>query len=135
MMEPLADERKIVIRCDSAPVKMKFDRQRMRQALLNLLSNAVKYNLDEGKIEVVLSEVGGEVSLSVRDTGPGMSQEALEHVFERFYRIDKARTRDGKNGTGLGLAITKAIIETHGGRIEVESELGVGSVFRVVLPR
>lgn len=135
MMEPLADERKIVIRCDLASVKMKFDRQRMRQALLNLLSNAVKYNLDEGEIEVVLREENQEVVLAIRDTGPGMGPENLEHVFERFYRVDKARTRDGKNGTGLGLAITKAIVEAHEGRIEVESEVGVGTVFRVVLPR
>ena len=134
MIEPLADERKIVIRCELESVKMEFDRQRMRQALLNLLSNAVKYNHDEGGIEVVLGEENGEVSLAVRDTGPGMSAEALEHVFERFYRADKARTRDGKNGTGLGLAITKAIIEAHGGRVEVESVVGEGSVFRVVLP-
>lgn len=134
MMEPLADERKIVIRCDLASVKMKFDRQRMRQALLNLLSNAVKYDRDEGEIEVVLREENQEVVLAIRDTGPGMSPENLEHVFERFYRVDKARTRDGRNGTGLGLAITKAIVEAHEGRIEVESEVGVGTVFRVILP-
>lgn len=135
MIEPLADERKIVIRCELEPLKLKFDRQRMRQALLNLLSNAVKYNCHEGEIKVVLSEGDGEVSLVIRDTGPGMGAEALEHVFERFYRADKARTREGKNGTGLGLAITKAIVEAHEGRIEVASERGKGSVFRVVLPK
>ncbi|MFT6861688.1 MAG: two-component system OmpR family sensor kinase [Akkermansiaceae bacterium] len=135
MIEPLADERKIVIHCELEPLKLKFDRQRMRQAFLNLLSNAVKYNCHEGEIKVVLSEGDGEVSLVIRDTGPGMGAEALEHVFERFYRADKARTRDGKNGTGLGLAITKAIVEAHEGRIEVASERGKGSVFRVVLPK
>ena len=131
MIEPLADEKKIVIRCELAPVKMKFDTQKMRQSLLNLLSNAVKYNCEEGEIEVVLKNVEGEVKLSIRDTGPGMNEGMREHIFERFYRADKVRTRTGKTGTGLGLAITKAIVEAHGGRIEARSEVGVGSIFEI----
>ena len=131
MIEPLADEKQLTISCELSPARMKFDSQKMRQALLNLLSNAVKYNREEGEIGVKLTSVDGRVLLSIRDTGPGISEEALPHVFERFYRVDKARTRGGRSGTGLGLAITKAIIEAHGGRIEVKSEVGVGSVFEL----
>jgi two-component system OmpR family sensor kinase len=134
MIEPLADEKKITIRCELASVKMNFDPQKMRQALLNLLSNAVKYNREEGEIAVILEEVDEEVLLEVRDTGAGIEGKVLEHVFERFYRVDRARTQGGRNGTGLGLAITKAIIEAHGGRIRVTSEVGEGSIFSLNLP-
>lgn len=135
MIEPLADEKKIAIHCELASVKMDFDPQKMRQALLNLLSNAVKYNQEEGEIGVTLKEVNGEALLEVRDTGAGMNGEVLEHVFERFYRVDRARTQNGRNGTGLGLAITKAIIEAHGGRIGVTSEMGTGSTFSINIPK
>lgn len=134
MIEPLADERGITIRCDLESVKSEFDSQKMRQALLNLLSNAVKYNHEGGGIAVNLKKIDGEVHWSVGDTGPGMDATALGHVFERFYRVDKARTRKGRNGTGLGLAITKAIVEAHGGAISVESEVGQGTTFKVMLP-
>lgn len=137
MIEPLADEKKITIRCDLDEVTAVFDAQKIRQALLNLLSNAVKYNREEGEIEVSLKETPGEVVLTIRDTGPGIGEDALPHLFDRFYRVDRARTqtRDGRGGTGLGLAITKAIIEGHGGAIKATSEVGVGSVFEVRLPR
>jgi signal transduction histidine kinase len=106
----------------------------MRQALLNLLGNAVKYNREEGEIEVTLNRIGAEIIWSVRDTGQGMELAILKHIFERFYRVDKARTRTGRNGTGLGLPITKAIVEAHGGTISVESEVGKGTTFQIRLP-
>ncbi len=134
MIEPLADERGIKIRCDLESVKSEFDSQKMRQALLNLLSNAVKYNREGGAILVGLKKEEGKAHWSVSDTGNGMDAEAIEHVFERFYRVDKARTRSGRSGTGLGLPITKAIVEAHGGMISVESAVGQGTVFRVILP-
>ena len=135
MIEPLAQEKGIKVHDEIDKMIMVFDAQKMRQALLNLLSNAVKYNHEGGKIEVTLNEENDEARLSIRDTGPGISKDALPHVFERFYRVDKARKRGGTGGTGLGLAITRAIIESHDGQIEVESELGEGTIFRVQLPK
>ncbi|MEN8772464.1 MAG: ATP-binding protein [Akkermansiaceae bacterium] len=134
MIAPLADEREIKVECDLESVKAEFDSQKMRQALLNLLSNAVKYNHERGEILVGLKKVGEEAHWSVRDTGLGMDVESLEHVFERFFQVNRARTRKGRNGTGLGLPITKAIVEAHGGTIAVESKVGQGAVFRLVLP-
>jgi two-component system sensor histidine kinase VicK len=94
----------------------------------------VKYNNEGGGILVRLKKCGAGIHWSVSDTGPGMDAAAQEQVFERFYRVDKARTRTGRNGTGLGLPITKAIVEAHGGQISVESEVGQGTTFRVDLP-
>lgn len=134
MIEPLASERGIKIKCNLQSLKSEFDPPKMRQALLNLLVNAVKYNREGGGIEVILTRIEAEACWSVRDTGLGMEEVALKHVFERFYRGDKARTRTGRNGTGLGLPITKAIVEAHGGTISVESEVGQGTIFQVNLP-
>ena len=134
MIEPLADERGIKIKCNLQPIKAEFDPPKMRQALLNLLANAVKYNREEGEIEVTLNKIGAEIFWSVRDAGPGMESLALKHIFERFYQVDKARTRTGRKGTGLGLPITQAIVEAHGGTISVESEVGKGTIFQVKLP-
>lgn len=134
MIEPLADERGIKIKCNLQPIKAEFDPSKMRQALLNLLANAVKYNQEEGEIEVTLNKIGAEIVWSVRDAGPGMESSALKHIFERFYQVDKARTRTGRKGTGLGLPITQAIVEAHGGTISVESEIGKGTIFQVKLP-
>jgi len=115
-------------------MKAEFDPSKMRQALLNLLGNAVKYNREEGEIEVTLNKIGAEILWSVRDTGPGIEPVALKNIFGRFYQVDKARTRTGRNGTGLGLPITKAIVEAHGGTISVESEVEKGTTFHVSLP-
>ena len=134
MIEPLADERGIKVTCNLQSTKAEFDSSKMRQALLNLLGNAVKYNREEGEIVVTLNRIGAEIIWSVRDTGRGMELAILKHIFERFYRVDKARTRTGRNGTGLGLPITKAIVEAHGGTISVESEVGKGTTFQVKLP-
>jgi two-component system OmpR family sensor kinase len=109
-----------------------FDRTRIRQALSILLDNAVKYTPEGGKIEVEARESNGVAELAVSDTGVGISQEQLSLVFERFYRADKARTR---GGAGLGLAIARQIAEAHGGRIEVQSEPGRGSIFVLQIPQ
>ncbi len=108
---------------------------RLEQVWVNLLTNAVKYNRPGGsvKIEVSSDAARGEACVAVRDTGQGIPAAAIERIFERFYRVDKGRSRD-QGGTGLGLAIVKHIVRAHRGRIEVESEPGVGSVFRVHLP-
>jgi heavy metal sensor kinase len=134
LIEPLADDRGIKIKCDLQSMKTEFDPSKMRQALLNLLGNAVKYNREGGEIEITLNKIGAEILWSVRDTGPGIESVALKSIFERFFQVDKARTRTGRNGTGLGLPITKAIVEAHRGTISVVSEVGKGTTFEVKLP-
>jgi heavy metal sensor kinase len=134
MIEPLAEEKRVTIECTLENLTTGYDEQKIRQALLNLLGNAVKYQREGGSIQITLSTAGGEVVLTVADSGPGIDPENLPHLFERFYRVDRARKREGRGGTGLGLAITKAIVEGHGGSISVTSELGKGTVFEVRLP-
>ncbi len=108
------------------------DDEQLVQVVLNLVSNAIRYSID-GEIRVNLHQRGSEAVLEVADTGIGIASEHLPRIFERFYRIDRARSRE-TGGTGLGLSIVRHIVESHGGRIEVESELNVGSTFRVFLP-
>ena len=109
------------------------DPQRFSQVVDNLLSNAVKYTPAGGRIEVDLSIIHDRVELVVLDTGIGISRGDSHHVFSRFFRTSRA-ARQSIQGIGLGLSITKAIVESHGGRIEVDSEEGSGSAFRVRLP-
>ena len=106
----------------------------LEQAVVNLVDNAIKYSAEGSPVEVSLEDVGDEIVVSVRDRGQGVSREHLPRLFERFYRVDKARSRD-MGGTGLGLAIVKHIAQVHGGRVSVESAVGVGSTFRIHLPR
>jgi len=103
------------------------------QAVFNLVDNAVRYSEDGGRVAVSAGEESGEVVVTVQDRGSGIAAEHLPRIFERFYRVDKARTRD-QGGTGLGLAIVKHIVQAHGGRVTVESRVGEGSVFRIHLP-
>jgi heavy metal sensor kinase len=109
------------------------DAHALRRLFLILLDNAVKYTPQGGMFEVSLAEGDGFVIGSVRDTGIGIAADDLPHIFDRFYRVDRARSRD-QGGTGLGLAIGRWIIEAHGGTISVQSELNRGSLFRVQLP-
>jgi PAS domain S-box-containing protein len=110
------------------------DEQRLRQVLDNLISNAIKYSPDGGEIEVGGTRSGDNLTVYVRDQGVGLSEVEQERVFERFYRVDGALSRRTQ-GTGLGLFLARAIIETHGGRIWVESQPGKGSVFYFTLPQ
>lgn len=110
------------------------DKVRFEQALINLLDNAVKFNRASGAVRVSAERASdGNVLVMISDTGVGIPSEDLSRIFERFYRVDKARSRE-MGGTGLGLAIVKHIIERMGGTVRVESQLGKGSVFTVVLP-
>jgi heavy metal sensor kinase len=114
-------------------IRIRGDELRLRQMLLNLISNGVKYTSAEGSLEIVLAREGGFARIGIVDSGIGIDAEHLPHIFDRFYRIDKARNRmDG--GTGLGLAIVKWIAEAHGGSISVTSEINKGSSFSVLLP-
>ncbi|MDT0050553.1 ATP-binding protein [Listeria cossartiae subsp. cayugensis] len=118
----------------STPVTIETDRDKLQQILINLLSNAINYTPVDGKVEVKLIEQEAEVIIEVTDNGIGIPAKDIDRVFERFYRVDKARSRHS-GGTGLGLSIVKHLVENCGGRIEVESQEEVGSTFRVTLPK
>jgi signal transduction histidine kinase len=109
------------------------DADRLRQVLDNLINNAIRYTPEGGCIELSLHCLGDEAVITIADTGQGIAPEDLPHIFDRFYRADKARTR-AAGGTGLGLSIVKWIVDAHNGRIEVESTPGEGSVFHIYLP-
>jgi heavy metal sensor kinase len=109
------------------------DKLGIGQLLFNLIYNAIKYTLQGGRIEISLEQTDNWAIIKVVDTGIGIAEEDLPHIFDRFYRVDKARTT-GAGGVGLGLSICKEIAEVHSGKIEVESEAGKGSVFKVYLP-
>ncbi|MCU0510222.1 MAG: cell wall metabolism sensor histidine kinase WalK [Anaerolineae bacterium] len=108
------------------------DADRLRQLLLNLVDNAIKYTPSGGDVTLTLKREAGWVLVSVADTGCGIPEEDLPHIFERFYRADRSRARPG--GAGLGLSIAKWVAEAHGGELEVESEVGQGTVFTLYLP-
>jgi signal transduction histidine kinase len=110
-----------------------IDSQRISQVLRNILGNALEHTTSGGSIIVSAGWQGGWVEVNVVDTGEGISEEYLPNVFERFYRVDKSRTR-ATGGSGLGLTIVKHLVEAHGGKIEVQSQLGKGSHFKFTLP-
>ncbi|HYW30736.1 MAG TPA: ATP-binding protein [Gemmatimonas sp.] len=111
------------------------DVTRLRQLMLNLVTNAIKYTPRGGTVEIMLARVGGEVVLTVRDTGIGIAAADLPYVFERFWRADRVRSRASeRGGFGLGLAICRWIAQAHGGTLTVQSRLGRGSTFTVLLP-
>jgi heavy metal sensor kinase len=115
------------------PVTVQGDELRLHELLLNLVDNAVKYSRPGGKVALALARDGATARLSVTDDGIGIAAEAQARIFDRFYRADNARAH-AREGTGLGLAICKWIVEAHHGRIEVQSTVGQGSTFTVVLP-
>ena len=109
------------------------DEDRLKQLLLNLVDNAIKYTLPGGAVRLSLAKEKGWANLIVSDTGIGIPAEDLPHIFDRFYRVDKARSR-AQGGSGLGLAIAKWIVLAHGGTIQVDSTVGQGTTFRITLP-
>jgi two-component system, OmpR family, sensor kinase len=110
------------------------DRDRLKQVFINLVANAVQYTPQGGEIFVSLEKIGEQARIICRDTGPGIPAEDLPHIFERFYRAEKSRTRRETTGFGLGLSIANWIVERHGGRIEVNSQEGKGTTFAIWLP-
>lgn len=113
--------------------KVLANRGQIKQVVLNLLDNAFKYTPTDGQVRLSARRAGDWVKVAVADTGIGIPQEELGRIFERFYRVDKARSR-AQGGTGLGLSIVKHIVEGHGGKVQVESELNQGSVFSFTVP-
>ncbi|OLD71622.1 MAG: hypothetical protein AUF68_09665 [Verrucomicrobia bacterium 13_1_20CM_54_28] len=124
---------KVIVDLPPEALTLRVDGTRLEEVLYNLLDNAVKFSPENGQIHLRATRRGSDMVLSVTDNGVGIGKEHLPRIFERFYRADKARSRE-LGGTGLGLAIVKHIAQLHGGRVEAESELGRGTTIRVVLP-
>lgn len=134
MRRPAFEEKGVVLTVDTDTAVVAGDPVRLGQVIDNLLSNAVRYTDPGGSVRVGVASRGNEVTLVVQDTGIGVSAEELPHVFERFWRSEKSRSRD-RGGAGIGLAIVHALVTAHDGRVEVTSSPGHGSTFTVVLPR
>jgi signal transduction histidine kinase len=132
-LRPLADQKHVRLELGGSSYEAQADPQRLHQALTNFIENAIKFTQAGGEVAVTSWRRNGEVGVTVRDNGPGIPQEARAHVFDRFYRADPARGRDG-SGSGLGLAICREIAEAHGGRVWVDSQEGTGSSFSLALP-
>lgn len=122
----------LVLECN-APAVVQGDRHRLTQMLWNLVENALRYTEPGGRVALCSRLSEGALELKVTDTGIGIPAEHIPRLFERFYRVDRARSRD-QSSTGLGLPIVKQVADAHGGRVRVESRLGAGSTFVVVLP-
>ena len=151
--QPLVESKGISLTCDAQPITLTADENRLRQLLFNLIDNAIKYTPSGGSVKVTgvmeywsdgvlepqqpqhssTPTLQHSIRLTVADTGIGIPSEHLPHIFDRFYRVDKARSRE-MGGSGLGLSICRWIAEAHGGTITVTSEVGKGSAFTVRLP-
>ncbi|WP_181349805.1 two-component system histidine kinase PnpS [Thalassobacillus sp. CUG 92003] len=135
LIEQHAKQKSLKIQKDiSASAMIEGDSGRLKQVILNLLTNAVNYTPEHGEIGIRIVDGEADVTLSITDTGVGMPQEEISRIFERFYRVDKARSRNS-GGTGLGLAIVKHIVEAHQGSIEVVSAPDAGTTFHITLPK
>lgn len=133
-IEVLCEEKGLSFQLGQAPdLVVKGDEARLRELFMNLLDNAIRYTPAPGTVSVSLRREGQMAIVAVTDTGIGIPAEDIPFIFERFYRVDKSRSR-AEGGSGLGLAICKHIVEAHGGKIEVESQVGMGSTFSVWIP-
>ena len=124
---------KIALETDDETIEIFGDKRQLRSALANLLDNSIKYSEPGSPVEIVIRQRSSEVDISVTDHGIGIPQKDIERIFERFYRVDQARSRQ-TGGTGLGLSIVRHAISNHKGVVEVESREGSGSTFRILLP-
>ena len=133
-LEPAADKAKLTLQAQIAEdITLKGDESKLSQVVYNLIDNAIKYTPEGGAVTVTLAADSRNVSLRVQDNGIGIPEEDIAHIFDRFYRVDKARSR-ATGGTGLGLSIVRQMVQLHGGDIQVESTANQGSVFTVTLP-
>ena len=136
-LEKIAQDRKVTLRVKPdqlQEVRVKADPQRIEQVMVNLIENAIKYNNEGGKVIIHFDEEKKYFGVSVRDNGPGIPPEHLTRIFERFYRVDKSRSKE-RGGTGLGLAIVKHILNGHGTKIAVMSKLDKGTTFTFKLEK
>jgi len=134
VLKPLAQKGKIMLECD-IPTELGIlqgDESKIESVISNIVNNAIKFTPEGGRISVSAHYRGDELFFKVSDTGVGIPKESLTKIFDRFYRV--YREGEQVQGTGLGLAIVKEIVQMHGGRIDVESEVGKGTTFTVVLP-
>ena len=125
---------KLILNCADEAIDVKADAQRIEQVLINLVDNGIKYGHQDGKVTVLIEDRKKSYLISVKDNGPGISEKHLPRLFERFYRIDKSRTKLS-GGTGLGLSIVKHIVHAHGSKIQVESKVDKGTSFSFKLER
>jgi signal transduction histidine kinase len=133
-MRPLAESRGVQLHAEAdGPALLRGDGMRLRQVFYNVVDNAIKYTAEGGTVTVHCGRQGGETVVTVADTGVGIPPEHLPRVFDRFYRVDRARSRE-QGGTGLGLSIARSIVAAHGGRIELHSAPGRGTTCTVTLP-
>jgi two-component sensor histidine kinase len=133
LTKPLAERRGITFDLDLTPVELNADSEQIARVVINLFTNAINYNREDGRVHVGLTTERHEAVLTVHDSGIGIAQDDVPGIFDRFQRLDKARSRE-LGGSGLGLAIARAIVNAHGGTLECESEVGEGSTFTVRLP-
>ncbi|MCX7615677.1 MAG: ATP-binding protein, partial [Clostridiales bacterium] len=132
--EPEFHKKKVEMHFLGNKVNINADKDKISQVLINLISNSLKYTPSGGRVDVMLSSEDQDIQFVIKDTGEGISKEDLPFIFERFYRADQSRSRL-TGGSGLGLSITKAIIESHKGKIDVKSKIGEGTTFTVSLPK
>ena len=134
ILEGAADKKGIILTCEiDESVNIMANRDRIKQMLINLIDNGIKYNSENGSVSIRAERLGGKIFISIKDSGIGIAREHLSRIFERFYRVDKGRSRN-MGGTGLGLSIVKHIVNLYNGDIKVNSEPGKGTEFIINLP-
>ena len=134
MVRPLAEAHGLQLHLErNGPINLHTDPNKFREIVSNLLHNAIAYNRPRGEVTVGVQARKGKVELEVKDTGIGISEDAVSHIFDRFYRVDSSRHAEGSH-SGLGLSIVKGYVDLMGGDIRVESRLGQGSTFHIELP-
>lgn len=127
-------EKNLSLSVEAKPCEIIADRDKISRVIVNLVSNAIKYTENGGKINIAVEESNDNLQFSISDTGVGINEKDLPHIFEHLYRADISRARN-TGGSGIGLSVLKAIVNAHNGKIDVESQVGKGSKFTVILPK
>lgn len=133
-IKPKADKKQIVIKYNPIKGQINIDIQKIEELFLILFDNAIKYSPKSSQIKFIALKTRKNIIFKIIDQGIGISEKDLPHIFDRFYRADNARTKNGTSGYGLGLSIAKKIVESHGGKLEVSSKINNGTTFFIYLP-